>query len=111
MTTHTTPVSICTGCGDPLDETTGVGHDKAPQPGDVSMCDLCGTLARFGPDLDRVPLTALEIFELLDAHPEMVAPVRATRAFYVFLKFIEARGADAVRACTDETCPVHGVRP
>lgn len=37
----------CPKCGKRIDSATGVGHNKRPRPGDLSVCLYCGAYLQF----------------------------------------------------------------
>lgn len=41
----------CLNCGAPLDAAKGVGNDKKPRPGDISVCAYCGHIMAFDEQL------------------------------------------------------------
>lgn len=47
-----TPASTCPICGENLNAATQVNNEAVkPEPGDVSVCFVCGEISIFGPDL------------------------------------------------------------
>lgn len=57
----------CPVCAKTLNGAAAVGHDSAPEPGDVTICIGCGTVLEFGPD--RKSYSAIsddEMFARLD---------------------------------------------
>lgn len=46
----------CPACGYPMDCATGIGHQRSPSPGDVTVCISCGDISLFNDDLSlRTP--------------------------------------------------------
>lgn len=57
--------SICTNCGAKLDAVSATdGSDYAPEPGSLSICAYCGTIAIFEDNMSLRPMTSKEIDEL-----------------------------------------------
>lgn len=57
--------SPCPGCGEPLDVSQAVDlQPHMPQPGDCSVCMICGAVSRFTNDLKLRLITAQELLEL-----------------------------------------------
>lgn len=55
----------CRGCGKQLEKHAAVsGARIEPQPGDLSICFGCGTLARYGAGLELVPVELDQVAEL-----------------------------------------------
>lgn len=75
---RTTPVptSACGRCGQVLDHATGPDHDAIPEPGDITLCIRCGTVHRFGPDMELIPLTREELDDAFSG-PEGIELLRA----------------------------------
>lgn len=55
----------CPQCGAPNNMATGVGHDRPPKPGDVSLCCGCGAILMFNNDLSSRKVTPDEEVEIL----------------------------------------------
>lgn len=51
----------CSGCGEVFDRASCVGEDKAPRPGDVTVCIRCGHIMAFANDLSFRELTDAEM--------------------------------------------------
>lgn len=62
--------SICLGCGVKLDAATSTDGDFDPQPGSISICAYCGSIAIFKDDMSLRPFTQEEIDELFDELPD-----------------------------------------
>lgn len=58
------PKSACTACGYGVDLATCVGSDRAPQPGDITLCIKCGHIMAFGDDMQMRNLTDEEMREV-----------------------------------------------
>lgn len=56
--------SPCPGCGENQDGAFGPDADRAPEPGDFSICLKCQGLYVFGDDKRLRELTEAEILEL-----------------------------------------------
>jgi hypothetical protein len=66
--------SVCHACGHELDCASPLGHEHAPQPGNVSICIHCGPLAVFADErLLRKPTDQ----ELADIHASRQWPTIA----------------------------------
>ena len=58
------PAAACLDCGTSLDGASGLGHDRKPKPGDVTICFTCGHIMAFAKDLTFRPLTDAEMIEI-----------------------------------------------
>jgi hypothetical protein len=59
---HITP-SACTNCGEILDGATSVGCDGGPDPGDLTICIICGHLMVFDDNLKLRDPTGAEMVD------------------------------------------------
>ena len=74
------PDSPCPECGNVLGMATGIGSDRMPSEGDVSVCGYCATIVRFKADLQLRTATADEIAEMPpDVRATLRQVQRATR--------------------------------
>jgi hypothetical protein len=62
--THHVPNGFCPLCGKELDAASGMDHDNAPKPGDVSVCLGCAQPLVFNDDLTVRAMTASEVADL-----------------------------------------------
>jgi hypothetical protein len=58
------PNRACLDCGKMLDQASGLGHDRKPKPGDITICFGCGHIMAFAKDLSFRPLTDAEMIEI-----------------------------------------------
>jgi hypothetical protein len=77
------PASSCAGCGAVMTEgymaaTLGDPDDDLTEPDALAMCEYCGHVALFGPDLRLRELTADERREL-ESDPKFSGLVERTR--------------------------------
>lgn len=58
---HRVRGSRCPQCGALMDGATGLTGDRAPRPGDISICVYCQEILQFQPDgtLERIPVEVL----------------------------------------------------
>lgn len=63
------PETHCKHCQSKLDMHTGAFENNIkPKKNDLSVCARCGHISRFNEDLNLVPLTRKELFDLLENH-------------------------------------------
>ena len=60
----TNPKGKCLNCGHKLDAATGIGINRRPEAGSISICFYCGAVAKFKEDLTLEGFTVEEIEEL-----------------------------------------------
>jgi len=77
---HVTPVLVCPCCGYKMDRATGIGYDRPPAPGSVTVCMNCAEVLMFGADGTlRQPLLAEMLDWTSDTHRTLDQLLRALR--------------------------------
>ena len=76
MKDHRTPPAACLDCGYAVDAAAGMTTDNRPDPGDISICLMCGHIMAFADDLTFRPLTDAEMIDIA-GDPKIVAMQRA----------------------------------
>jgi hypothetical protein len=64
------PEQRCPECDDKITCHAGVTTEDKPDPGDVSICAVCGAILQFGPDLKVVVCPASELDEMKAEQPD-----------------------------------------
>jgi hypothetical protein len=60
---------ICPECKSEVNGATGVDHDDAPKPNDISICFECAAINKFDEELNLKPLSSLELNQIKEDDP------------------------------------------
>lgn len=64
--------SHCLGCGKAVDAVTStIGAKGKPNEGDLSVCIYCGKIAKYGAEMNLVPLPDEELLLIKAEHSEV----------------------------------------
>ena len=70
----------CLECGHILSGASAVGCDAVPEPGNISICCMCGNIAMFDDELKVRPLTEAE-WRIINAQDEIMHMQSLIRGF------------------------------
>ena len=75
---HEIPGGVCVNCGKTVDWAFSIGSDAVPEPGDITVCGLCGHIMAFSEDLTLRELSDEEIVDV--AGDERLVMIQKARA-------------------------------
>ena len=75
---YVVPHGVCVVCGHHFDLASNATGERGPQPGDASVCVVCGDVTFFDEEMRRRPATPEELAEMPEDAKRAIAAIKLT---------------------------------